>query len=475
MKRSLPLEEAAQVVASYADDKVKVVVPGRQTVGDISQEMGRVVRKHYFDAIPLAYELQGKNHFQTCQNIHSWIRENVAFVEDERSYQAIQTPAQLVKSKAGDCKSFAVLAGSMLHGLGKKWHFRFSGNGKIHHVYVISEGVAIDPTLKELGEPSNHNKKTDMLVTISGPGAAYDNFIEIEPWTTTDEELEAQILAEREALISDILEQGEPIGFIFNKAKRAKRKAQREERKRQKNTSGAAPSPSESSGGFGTRVKQVLTAPGRAVAKLILQVILPRVAPFFLYIFIDERAANSMPPGEGAKRVKAKRLAKTIIDKTGVSESNFMGLIRNGIIKAYRKSPEQVIIEAQGGAGVGALPAILASAIPFLKDLIGKLISKLGANREDVSFSEFDGPDLSKLSQKKAFNQQFEKAVQTKINTGIVRPSDVSPLLKNVEKTPAQSGGGTNWGKVALYGGGGLALALGIYKATQSSNSKSKR
>ncbi len=120
----------------------------------------------------------------------------------------------------------------------------------------------------------------------------------------------------------------------------------------------------------GKALLKVSTAPMRLAAKGILEVSLPKAAPYFLYLFItDPEVIAKLPPKVKAKRDKQMRIANFIVRGLGMKRRHFMGIVRNGIIKRYGKSPEKVLKEQMSGrlAGIGALPA---DAVRELRRLI---------------------------------------------------------------------------------------------------------
>lgn len=138
-----------------------------------------------------------------------------------------------------------------------------------------------------------------------------------------------------------------------------------------------------------TAVK-VITAPLRLLAKGILEVMLPKSAPFFLYLFItDPKLLAKMPKSVQAKRKKAEKVADFIVDGIGMKRPHFMGIIRNGIMKHYGKSPENVIAEmTKGISGIGIIPVAIIATVVSIIQKIAKLLGKKG---ESVSSS--DAPD----------------------------------------------------------------------------------
>ena len=145
-------------------------------------------------------------------------------------------------------------------------------------------------------------------------------------------------------------------------------------------------------------VLKTITAPAQLAAKATLELLLPKMAPTFLYLFIKDPALIAKLPAKAQKkRKKSEKLAKFITGAIGMKEAHFLGIVRNGIQKHYGKSPESVLEGMIGSkvSGVGVLPAILAILPVIMKviKLIGSVFKKKDKEVED--FSANDIPDQS--------------------------------------------------------------------------------
>lgn len=121
---------------------------------------------------------------------------------------------------------------------------------------------------------------------------------------------------------------------------------------------------------------KVATLPARLFVKGLAEVILPRISRLFLYLFITNPATiASLPANVQRKRAKAERFAKFLINVVGMKESHFMKIVRNGIIKQTKQTPEQLLSSHVKGAlsGIGFAPLI--ALIPQIIALIGKVAS----------------------------------------------------------------------------------------------------
>lgn len=237
-----------------------------------------------------------------------------------------------------------------------------------------------------------------------------------------DQDIEDELLDIADMAVSGVYSNADVISGIGGKDKRKKRKAKRKDkkaarkevRKEKKQLRKAGDKTAlknykkahrSQTGKFlkkvGKSVKKglkavtkVLSAPQRAFVKLLLEIYLPKAAPVFLYLFInDPKLIAKLPPVALEKRKKAEKQANFIVNTVGMKRAHFMGIVRNGIMKEYGKSPEKVISEQMRGmAGIGAA-AILASAFGFLMKIIGKLGSLFKKRPEEMPDEESFLPD----------------------------------------------------------------------------------
>lgn len=136
-------------------------------------------------------------------------------------------------------------------------------------------------------------------------------------------------------------------------------------------------------------VTKVLTAPARLLVKGILEITLPKSAPFFLYLFINDPATLAkMPPTVRKKRKKAEKVANFIVNVIGMKRKHFMGIVRNGIIKQMGASPEKIIARSMKGkiSGIGLIPVAALSAVLKIIKKLGKIFKKI--------FKRGDLPDI---------------------------------------------------------------------------------
>lgn len=172
---------------------------------------------------------------------------------------------------------------------------------------------------------------------------------------------------------------------------------------------------------------KIATLPLRLAAKGILEITLPKAAPFFLYLFItDSKLLAKMPANVQAKRKKAEKVANFIVNGIGMKRNHFMAICRNGIMKHYGKSPENVIAEmTKGIAGIGIVPLLAVGAVV---EIIQKLSKLLGKKGESVSSS--DSPDPSD------FKGQITDAVKNELVNAIKSQPENKSALNTDSENP---------------------------------------
>lgn len=133
------------------------------TVGGIPEIMETVLyadrRSAEYTSL-LAPKLVGRNDRETFLNIWKFARKNVSYKIDNPGYEIVKSPGNLLQTKQGDCKSFAVFVGSILQNLGYNYFFRLIWENPLNphqaHVYVMAETpdgtyIPIDPVNDQFG------------------------------------------------------------------------------------------------------------------------------------------------------------------------------------------------------------------------------------------------------------------------------------------------------------------------------------
>lgn len=133
----------------------------------------------------IALQFKGKNLYETCQNIHSWIRKYIKYQLDKKGQQDIKTPSKIITDGFGDCKAYSILTGSILANLGIHFRFRFvrfKPSGDVTHVYCVVDNnrkeIVIDACLPVFGNEKPYREKKDIdtmtkINSISGIGRTH--------------------------------------------------------------------------------------------------------------------------------------------------------------------------------------------------------------------------------------------------------------------------------------------------------------
>lgn len=203
-------------------------------------------------------------------------------------------------------------------------------------------------------------------------------------------------------------------------------------------------------------------SPTALIAKGILEVALPKAAPFFLYLFINDPAIIAKLPAKvKRKRDKAQKIKNFIVNVLGMKDSHFMGLVRNGIVKQMGASPETVLagmlkgIKGIRGIGIAPLVTLAVKAVPVLIELLNKLMSVFKKKGETATAD--DAPAADDFS-------EVSDAIVTELSTAIKKQNDIpEPDEERLEKTlpstqqqqPDVSRGSASTESVDTSGGGG--------------------
>lgn len=121
----------------------------------------------------LAQSLKGSTRMASAFNVFQFLRTRIKYQRDPVDGQYIRLPGRLVADGVGDCKSYALLAASVLKNLGYPVLFRYTsyriGNPMKTHIYVLTfekNGVPIvvDGTLQKFNEEPAYTSKWDVLI-----------------------------------------------------------------------------------------------------------------------------------------------------------------------------------------------------------------------------------------------------------------------------------------------------------------------
>lgn len=107
---------------------------------------------------------------QTCQAIHSYIRQNIRYKLDTKGEQLIKRPSAIIHQAEGDCKAYSILTASILQCLQIPFAFRFvkySPQRDYTHVYVVAgkEQIPIDACITTPNAETKYFAKIDHDMT----------------------------------------------------------------------------------------------------------------------------------------------------------------------------------------------------------------------------------------------------------------------------------------------------------------------
>lgn len=359
----------------------------------------------------------------TCKEIWTFLKYRITYKTDPEGIQYLQSPARLWKTKRGDCKSKSMYTAGLLQCLGIRYRYRFTtytpGSNIATHVYVVAtDKFGKDIIIDTVFDRFNAEKHPTFTKDIRPPMARiyYLNGIGNTDYSRPGSARDAEV-----ANLSGI-------GRINFKK-------------------------------FAKGFLKVVTAPQRLAVKAALEVMLPKAAPAFLYLFIKDKALLAkLPPKLKNKYNKTSRIAKFITGTIGMKEGHFMNILRKGIKKKYKQEPEKLLAAQFGNKKVSgyddaeigfiADAALAVGALSKLIEIIAKAFKKKAP--EDVSASDMPGTedvgDVSPEVRKELANQRVSTSGEL-----------------DVEKQFGE--GGSN--KTLIYVAGAAVVAAGIYYATQ--------
>jgi hypothetical protein len=197
-----------------------------------------------------------------------------------------------------------------------------------------------------------------------------------------------------------IREIGSAVGAIGKRKRRLRvlKKVSSGLKKAAKKAKSTVKTAARKTGSFAKRAGKAALKVGKKVAffqvRLIIRVLLPKAAPFFLYLFItNPQTIQSLPAKVKRKRKTAERIARFIIRVLGMKESIFMKAVRNGIRRKYKKTPEQVLSDRLKGRPINGIEEIgVVSDVNFVIQIIQKLGQLFGQKPEGGNPSAEDSP-----------------------------------------------------------------------------------
>lgn len=398
---------------------------------DIIHAMLDIYPKSKSQVKALAQKLKGNTPIDSARNIWNFIKMNIRYQLDPPGKQLIKEPRRIISDGFSDCKGYSILANSLLSALGIQNKFRFVSYrpGPVTHVYSVAlidnKEIIIDACMTAFDQQKAYLTKKDYMTEISHLSGLPDvNYVgetaeHIIAGLRIQRDLvatEAELLAERgisgpalsayDEAVNDYnqaiaaAEAGnydavESIGDAIGRRRGGgNRKARR--------------------GGFIKKVGKKLKKLGAKGLKIVqrfnpytiaarggLELLLPKAGPALIYIFItNPKTLQSLPANVARKRKKAVNIVRFISKVTTMKEAHILKLLRKGVMKRYKRTPEEVLSGwlNQPITGLGYVdPATAAMATQSAAGAAGSVIDLLEKivklfKKKGQSFSADDSP-----------------------------------------------------------------------------------
>ena len=134
--------------------------------------------------------------------------------------------------------------------------------------------------------------------------------------------------------------------------------------------------------------KDLLLAPFSAAIEEIIDNYMPKVGPYFLYTYIDDKTASKLSAKVQNKRKKQQHVKKLLVNGLGVDSKRLDKMIRASIMSKMKKTPEAAVSDMMKGiSGVGLIEdvvKIVSMALSLLNSIMS-VFSKNGKGSEKVS------------------------------------------------------------------------------------------
>ena len=121
--------------------------------------------------IKAAQQFKGKSEKETAQNIWNFLKHRIRYQADG-SEQIVKAPSALIRTKVGDCKSYAIFTSSVLTNLGiphKIVYTSYSSNPTPEHVYITTKnGYIIDAVWHSFNSEKKPTFKYTQNMNVKG-------------------------------------------------------------------------------------------------------------------------------------------------------------------------------------------------------------------------------------------------------------------------------------------------------------------
>lgn len=140
-----------------------------QSIVIAPQGTNKQLQKLIEDAVPMAVEqtksiarqFKGSSEEATARNIFNFLLTKIKYKADGQ-HQQVKLPSALLRTRVGDCKSYALFTAAILTNLNIPYvlvYASYSNSKTPEHVYVMTQnGVIIDAVWKKFNseKPANH-------------------------------------------------------------------------------------------------------------------------------------------------------------------------------------------------------------------------------------------------------------------------------------------------------------------------------
>lgn len=142
-----------------------VIIYPDKTNMDLVERVNSFVQDAINQAAPMAKHFKGGNE---AKKVFDFLLKEIQYSADG-DLQKILKPNALIKYGVADCKSFALFAAGILANLGYEITLRYAGyepgSNLLNHVYVISDGVIVDPVYRVFNSEKPFSINQDFKLT----------------------------------------------------------------------------------------------------------------------------------------------------------------------------------------------------------------------------------------------------------------------------------------------------------------------
>lgn len=118
-----------------------------------------------------AQQFKGKSNKETARNIWNFLKHRIRYQADG-SEQIVKAPSALIRTKVGDCKSYAIFTSAVLTNLGiphKIVYTSYSSNPTPEHVYIqTNDGYIIDAVWHSFNSEKKPTFKYTRQMNVKG-------------------------------------------------------------------------------------------------------------------------------------------------------------------------------------------------------------------------------------------------------------------------------------------------------------------